>query len=58
MKTGKLVRKFYSKDGKNVILRTPKWQDLDDFLELINSLVDEKADIYVTKKISREEESK
>jgi RimJ/RimL family protein N-acetyltransferase len=31
---------------------------LDDFLELINSLVDEKKDIYVTEKFSREEEAK
>lgn len=45
-------------NGRNVIFRTPKWEDLDDFLELINSLVDEKADIYVTEKFSREEETK
>jgi hypothetical protein len=32
-----------SKDGRNVVLRTPRWRDLDDLLELINSLVDEKA---------------
>jgi len=37
-------------------LRTPKWEDLDDFLELINSLVDEKAEITRTEKVSREEE--
>lgn len=58
MKVGKIIRKFNTKDGRNVILRTPKWEDLDDFLELINSLVDEKAEIYVTEKVSREEEAK
>jgi RimJ/RimL family protein N-acetyltransferase len=58
LKVGKIIRKFVAKDGRNVIFRTPKWEDLDDFLELINSLVDEKADIYVTKKFSREEEAK
>ncbi len=30
---------------------------MDDFLKLINSLVDEKAEIYVTKKFSIEEEA-
>jgi len=58
LKVGKIIRKFVAKDGRDVILRTPRWEDLDDFLELINSLVDEKADIYVTEKVSREEEAK
>lgn len=57
MKTGKILKSFMAKDGKKIILRTPKWEDLDHFLELINSLVDEKADIYVTEKVSREEEA-
>ena len=30
---------------------------MDDLLELINSLVDEKAEIYITKKFTREEEA-
>ncbi len=28
-------------DGGEAILRTPKWEDLDGFLELMNSLVEE-----------------
>jgi hypothetical protein len=56
MKTGKTIRSFIAKDGLEVVLRTPKWEDLDDFLELINSLVDEKAEITRTEKVSREEE--
>lgn len=58
MKTGKILRKFNAKNGKKVILRTPKMEDLDDFLELINSLVDEKAQIYITQKFTRKEETK
>lgn len=58
MKVGKIIRKFVAKDGRDVILRTPRLEDLDNLLELINSLVDEKADIYVTEKVSREEEAK
>lgn len=56
MKTGKTIRSFIAKDSREVVLRTPKWEDLDDFLELINSLVDEKAEIARTEKVSREEE--
>jgi hypothetical protein len=29
MKTGKILKTFNAKDGRNVILRTPKWKDLD-----------------------------
>lgn len=39
------------------MLRMPKREDLDDLLELINSLVEEEADIYVTKKLTRMEEA-
>ena len=57
MKTGKIVRDIKVKDGTRVILRTPRMEDLDDLLELINSLVEEKADILLTKKFTREQEA-
>jgi RimJ/RimL family protein N-acetyltransferase len=56
MKSGKLVRCFSARDKREVILRTPRWEDLDDFLELINSLVAERADILKSERVSREEE--
>jgi RimJ/RimL family protein N-acetyltransferase len=56
MKSGKIVRSFFAKDGRKVVLRTPKWEDLDDFLELINLLVEERADILKTERVSKEEE--
>jgi len=56
MKAGKVIRTFSAKDGRKVILRTLKWEDLDDFLELINSLFDERANICRNQKVSREEE--
>lgn len=56
MKSGKTVRSFSAKDGREVILRTPKWEDLDDLLEFINSLVEERADILKTEKVTREQE--
>ncbi|MGC8895721.1 MAG: GNAT family N-acetyltransferase [Candidatus Bathyarchaeia archaeon] len=37
-------------------MRTPKWEDLDDLLGLINSLVEEGAEIIRNEKVSREEE--
>ena len=56
MQHGKVFRKFSAKDGREVILRTPRWEDLDDLMELINSLVDEKAEIARTDKVTREDE--
>jgi len=56
MRSGKIVRGFSARDGRKVVLRTPKWEDLDDLLKLINSLVEERADILRTEKVSREEE--
>lgn len=57
MEAGKILRSFKAKNGQNVVLRTPRLEDLDDFLELINSLVDEKAEIYITQKFTREMEA-
>jgi len=56
MKAGALIHRFTAKDGREVVLRTPRWEDLDDLLELINSLVDEGADITMIEKITRNEE--
>jgi RimJ/RimL family protein N-acetyltransferase len=56
MQTGKVVGTFLAKGKRKIVLRTPRWEDLDDFLELINSLVEERADILRSDKVSREEE--
>ena len=50
MKSGQVVRVFSPKGGREVVLRTPRWEDLDDLLELINSLVEERAEIIVDTK--------
>jgi N-acetylglutamate synthase-like GNAT family acetyltransferase len=57
MGSGKVLEVFSVKGGRRVVLRTPKWEDLDDLLELINSLVEEKAEVVVDKKLSREQEA-
>lgn len=56
MKTGEVIREFVAKDGCRVILRTLRWEDLDDLLDFINSLVEEGADILKAEKVSRDEE--
>jgi hypothetical protein len=56
MKTGEIIRKFVAKNGRKVVLRTFKWEDLDDLLDFINSLVEEDANIIRAEKVSREEE--
>lgn len=56
MKTGEVLREFVAKDGRKVILRTLKWEDLDDLLDFINSLVEENANILRTEKVSKNEE--
>ncbi len=57
MKTGRILERFKAKDGKEVTVRTPRWEDLDDLMELLNSLVDEGAMIGRNKRITREEEA-
>lgn len=52
-----MFRKFFARDGQEVILRTPRSEDLDDLMALINSLVDDKAEIARTEKVTREEEA-
>ena len=56
MKTGQVFRVFSLKGGRKAVLRTPRWEDLDDLFELINSLVDEGAEIIRDEKVSRDEE--
>jgi RimJ/RimL family protein N-acetyltransferase len=56
MRAGKIIKRFIIKGRLKVVLRTPKWEDLDELLELINSLVDEGAEISRNKTITREEE--
>jgi L-amino acid N-acyltransferase YncA len=50
-------RKFKAKDGRMVILRSIRWEDLNDCLEFINSLVEEGAEILIDVKVSREGEA-
>jgi len=57
VKAGQVLHRFTAKDGREVVLRTPKWEDLDDLMEFINSLVEEGAEINRVQKVTREEEA-
>jgi len=57
MRTGEILHRFTAKDGRHITLRTPRWEDLDDLMEYINSLVDEGADIAKNQKVTREQEA-
>lgn len=57
MKSGAILSEFTDNKGRRVTLRTPEWEDLDGLLELINSAVDERVDIYVDEPKTRDEEA-
>lgn len=45
LRPGETYKEVVLGDGTKAVLRAPEWDDLDDFLGLINELVDEHADI-------------
>jgi ribosomal protein S18 acetylase RimI-like enzyme len=62
LRAGKIYRTFKAKNGRNVVLRSLRWEDLDDCVRFINSLVEERGvqsdlGIIADKKQTREEES-
>jgi RimJ/RimL family protein N-acetyltransferase len=56
IRAGRICKVFRARDGRKVTLRTPRWDDLDDMLEMINSLVEEGADIIMDQKQTRDQE--
>jgi RimJ/RimL family protein N-acetyltransferase len=56
MKAGTVIHEFCARDGRKVVLRTPKWEDLNDLLQMINALVAEEADIVRSEEVSKIEE--
>lgn len=62
MKAGQPFKQFVAKNGETIILRSIKWEDLDQALEFINDLVAEKLEDpdfgIVTDKQTRESEAK
>ncbi|HYB03838.1 MAG TPA: GNAT family N-acetyltransferase [Nitrososphaerales archaeon] len=42
MKSGQIYRKFQAKNGKEIILRSIRWEDLPSLVELADSLVEDR----------------
>jgi RimJ/RimL family protein N-acetyltransferase len=57
MKVGRVFHEFEDLEGRSVVLRTPLWSDLDDLMDMINTAVDERVDIYMDEKVTRESEA-
>jgi RimJ/RimL family protein N-acetyltransferase len=57
LRPGKVYQELTLKDGRNVVLRAPRWDDLDDFVTFINELVEERTEIARTEKETRDEEA-
>ena len=57
MKPGIIYKTFTAKDGLQVTLRAPRWDDLDDLLTFINAIVDEGVDILKDQKVTRFQEA-
>lgn len=53
MQTGQILHTFTAKNGQEVILRTPKWEDHDDLRTLMKSLISEGADILWSQPVTR-----
>jgi RimJ/RimL family protein N-acetyltransferase len=58
LQTGKIVKEFTSKSGKKIILRYPRWEDLDSLLTNINELVREDTYIVANVEKTKDEEIK
>jgi L-amino acid N-acyltransferase YncA len=56
-KTSGVYDIFTAKDGRKVVLRAIRWEDLDDCIDFINSLVEEGAEILRDTNVTREEEA-
>ncbi len=57
MKPSTVFRTFTARDGREVVLRRVRWEDLDDLMELINSLIDENAHIILNAKVTKDQEA-
>ena len=58
MEQGKIIKTFTSKTGKSVVLRYPKWDDLQDMLDFANGLIREDTFVELHGKEQTLEEEK
>jgi len=53
---GKIVKKFKTKKGKEVVIRYPKWEDLEPLMEFINNLSQEDTFVLYSGEIVNKEQ--
>lgn len=57
MKPGQIIKTFTSKKGNNVIIRYPKWEDLDAVTRFVNALIEEDTFLMLPEKQTRQTEA-
>lgn len=57
MKPGQIIKTFTSKKGNNVIIRYPKWEDLDAVTEFVNALIEEDTFLMLPEKQTHKSEA-
>lgn len=57
MNPGQIIKTFKNKKGTNVVIRYPKWQDLDAVTEYVNTLIEENTFLMLPEKQTRKSEA-
>ncbi len=57
MKPGHIIKTFKSKKGNNVVIRYPKWEDLNVVTKYVNDLIDEDTFLMLPEKQTRKSEA-
>ncbi len=55
---GKIIKKFVSKKGEEIVIRYPQWEDLDEFVKYVNKLSHEDTFVLLSgETITKEQET-
>jgi len=57
MKAGTIYKEFEARNGGKIKLRSARWEDLDDMVDLINGLVEEEAMISMDATVTNDQET-
>lgn len=57
LQCGKVIKSFKSKKGNTVVIRYPKWEDLDTVTEFVNDLIEEDTFLMLPEKQTRKSEA-
>ncbi len=57
MKPGQIIKTFKSKKGNKVVIRYPKWEDLDAVTKFVNDLIEEDTFLMLPEKQTHKSEA-